>query len=214
MSKSSIWQNLIARYPELAQIESDFNKLCNEAIKTLSSGGTLFLAGNGGSACDSEHLAGELLKGFCSLRPLESDIQNKFVDAYGDEGRDMAGKLQKGLKCISLLSHIAYASAFANDVDSSLIYAQQLQTLGRANDMVIGFSTSGNAENIKKLFMTAKILNIKTALFTGVNHGKSEVYADTAIHAPERETYKIQELHLPLYHAFALVLEEHFFGGN
>ncbi len=213
MSRKDILQNLFSRCNELAAAEDAINKLCDEAIETLTNGGTLFLAGNGGSACDSEHLAGELLKGFCSLRPLENDIQKKFDDAYGDEGKDIAGKLQKGLKCISLLSHPAYASAFANDVDSSLIYAQQLNALGKANDMVIGFSTSGNAENIRKLFMTARILNIKTALFTGAKYGKSEVYADIAIHAAEHETYKIQEQHLPLYHAFALILEEHFFGG-
>lgn len=213
MSRKDILQNLFSRYNKLASTEDAMNKLCNEAINTLTAGGTLFLAGNGGSASDSEHLAGELLKGFCSLRPLDSDMQKKFADTYGDEGRDIAGKLQKGLKCISLLSHPAYASAFANDIDSSLIYAQQLHALGTANDMVIGFSTSGNAGNIRKLFMTAKMLNIKTALFTGANCGKSEVYADIAIHVPEHETYKIQELHLPLYHAFALILEEHFFGG-
>jgi D-sedoheptulose 7-phosphate isomerase len=213
MSRKDILQNLFSRCNELAAAEDAINKLCDEAIETLTNGGTLFLDGNGGSACDSEHLAGELLKGFCSLRPLENDIQKKFDDAYGDEGKDIAGKLQKGLKCISLLSHPAYASAFANDVDSSLIYAQQLNALGKANDMVIGFSTSGNAENIRKLFMTARILNIKTALFTGAKCGKSEIYADIAIHAAEHETYKIQEQHLPLYHAFALILEEHFFGG-
>lgn len=213
MSRSSIWQNLISRYPQLADIEEDFNKICDTVINTLSNGGTLFLAGNGGSACDSEHLAGELLKGFCSKRPLSSDIQKKFTAAYGEEGAEIAAALQQGIKCISLLSHPAYNSAFANDVDSSLVYAQQLQALGSADDIVIGFSTSGNAENIRKLFMTAKIFDMKTVLFTGINHGKSEIYADMSLHAPESETYKIQELHLPLYHAFALVLEEYFFGG-
>lgn len=211
--KNDLWKNLVERYPQLAPLENDFNAICDAVIKSLENGGTLFLAGNGGSAADADHLAGELIKGFCSLRPLDAELQKKFADAYGDEGRDIAAKLQRGLKCISLLSHPAFGAAFANDVDASLIFAQQLQSLGNANDVVIGFSTSGNAENIRKLFMTAKMLNIKTVLFTGINHGKSETYADMALHAPERETYKIQELHLPLYHAFALVLEEHFFGG-
>ena len=212
MSRKDILQNLFSRYNKLVSTEDAMNKLCNEAINTLTAGGTLFFAGNGGSACDSEHLAGELLKGFCSKRPLPADVQKKFADAYGNEGEKIAASLQQGIKCISLLSHPAYGSAFANDVDSSLIYAQQLQALGKTNDAVIGFSTSGNADNIRKLFMTAKMFGIKTILFTGINHGKSEAYADMTLHAPESETYKIQELHLPLYHAFALVLEEYFFG--
>ena len=212
MSRKSIWENLIERYEILAELEDEFNDICDAVINTLENGGTLFLAGNGGSACDSEHLAGELLKGFCSKRPLPADVQKKFADAYGNEGEKIAASLQQGIKCISLLSHPAYGSAFANDVDSSLIYAQQLQALGKTNDAVIGFSTSGNADNIRKLFMTAKMFGIKTILFTGINHGKSEAYADMTLHAPESETYKIQELHLPLYHAFALVLEEYFFG--
>ena len=213
MSRKSIWKNLIERYEILAELEDEFNDICDAVINTLENGGTLFLAGNGGSACDSEHLAGELLKGFCSKRPLPADIQKKFTDTYGDEGAKIAASLQQGIKCISLLSHPAYGSAFANDVDSSLIYAQQLQALGKANDTVIGFSTSGNADNIRKLFMTAKMFDMKTILFTGINHGKSEAYADMTLHAPESETYKIQELHLPIYHAFALVLEDYFFGG-
>ena len=166
MSRLTIWQNLAARYPQLTALENDFYKICDEVIDTLSKGGTLFLAGNGGSACDSEHLAGELLKGFCSKRPLTSAVQKKFADAYGEEGEKIAASLQQGIKCISLLSHPAYGSAFVNDVDSSLIYAQQLQSLGKANDAVIGFSTSGNADNIRKLFMTAKMFDIKTILFT------------------------------------------------
>ena len=213
MSRKSIWENLIERYEILAELEDEFNDICDAVINTLENGGTLFLAGNGGSACDSEHLAGELLKGFCSLRPLDADLQQKFTFIHGSEGKDIAGKLQRGLKCVSLLSHPAFGSAFANDVDSSLIYAQQLLALGSKNDTVIGFSTSGNAENIRKLFITANVLDIKTVLFTGANHGKSETYADMTLHAPAKETYKIQELHLPLYHALALVLEEHFFGG-
>lgn len=204
---------MIDRYPQLAAVKDDLSAVCGEIITSLANGGTLFLAGNGGSACDCEHLAGELLKGFCSKRPLEDAVQKKFADTFNDEGREIASLLQRGLRCVSLLSHPGYGSAFANDVDASLIYAQQLQALGRANDVVIGFSTSGNAENVRKLFMTARIFGIKTVLFTGKNHGKAEPYADFVIHAPESETYKIQELHLPLYHALALIIEEHFFGG-
>ena len=211
MSRFSIWQNFIKRYPQMEILQKDFNDICDVVIKSLANGGTLFLAGNGGSATDAEHLAGELLKGFCNKRPFNDSIKDKFISAYGAEGADIAAKLQRGLKCISLLSHPAFSSAFANDVDSSLIYAQQLSALGSKNDIVIGFSTSGNAENIRKLFMTAKLFDIKTVLFTGINHGTSETYADFVLHAPEKETYKIQELHLPLYHTFALIIEEHFF---
>lgn len=212
MSRKNIWKNLVKRYSVLSGLEEEFNLICDKAIEVIKGGGTIFLAGNGGSASDSEHLAGELLKGFHSKRPLEANLKKKLEDAYGDEGEYIAKSLQAGIKCISLLSHPAFCSAFANDVDSSLIFAQQLLALGSKNDMVIGFSTSGNAENIRNLFMAARVLDINTVLFTGENSGKAEVYADISIHTPERETYKIQELHLPLYHAFAMVLEEQLFG--
>lgn len=212
MSRKNIWENLIKRYRMLSGLEEEFNLICDKAIEVVKGGGTIFLAGNGGSASDSEHLAGELLKGFRSKRPLEASLKKKLEDAYGYEGEYIAKSLQTGIKCISLLSHPAFCSAFANDVDSSLIFAQQLLALGSKNDMVIGFSTSGNAENIRNLFMVARALDVNTVLFTGENKGKAEPYADISIHAPERETYKIQELHLPLYHAFAMVLEEQIFG--
>ena len=214
MINSDILQNMLIRYPNLAGIKNELSAVCSEIITSLANGGTLFLAGNGGSACDCEHLAGELLKGFCSKRPLDAEMQNKFADLFGNAGENIAKSLQQGLKCISLLSHPGFGSAFANDVDASLIYAQQLLALGKADDVVIGFSTSGNADNICKLFMTARVLNIKTILFTGKNHGQAEAYADFVINAPETETYKIQELHLPLYHTLALIIEEHFFGGR
>ena len=210
--KNNIWHNLISRYPELEVLENEFNAIAELTVNTFANNKTVFLAGNGGSACDCEHLAGELLKGFCSKRPLDNDLQQNFTDTYGEEGTQIAKSLQKGLKCISLLSHPGYGSAFANDVDASLIYAQQLQALGDSGDIVIGFSTSGNAENIRKLFMTARLLGIKTVLFTGANKGKSEAYADFTLHVPATETYKIQEFHLPVYHALALLIEEHFFG--
>jgi D-sedoheptulose 7-phosphate isomerase len=207
-----ILKNLINRFPELSGIENDFNKISNEIIETIKTGGTLFLAGNGGSACDCEHLAGELLKGFCSKRPLNNDLKNKFINLYGKEGEIISNNLQQGIKCISLLSHPGFNSAFANDVDASLIYAQQLLALGNSGDVIIGFSTSGNSKNICKLFMTARVLNIKTILFTGNNNGKAEAYSDYVIRVPETETYKIQELHLPIYHSLALIIEQKIFG--
>lgn len=207
-----ILKNLINRFPELSGIENDFNKISNEIIETIKTGGTLFLAGNGGSACDCEHLAGELLKGFHSKRPLNNDLKNEFINLYGKEGEIISNNLQQGIKCISLLSHPGFNSAFANDVDASLIYAQQLLALGNSGDIIIGFSTSGNSKNIYKLFMTARVLNIKTILFTGNNNGKAEAYSDYVIRVPETETYKIQELHLPIYHSLALIIEQKIFG--
>lgn len=212
MTTSEIIQNILNRYPQLACVQESLAAVCSEIITALSGSGTLFMAGNGGSACDCEHLAGELLKGFCSKRPLDGDLQARFVETFGQDGDFIAKSLQKGLRCIALTSHPGFLSAFANDVDASLTYAQQLQALGRENDIVIGFSTSGNADNICKLFMTARILGIKTVLFTGKNHGKAEQYADFVINVPETETYKIQELHLPVYHTLALIIENHFFG--
>ena len=128
----------------------------------------------------------------------------------GDE--TLAGKLQMGLRCISLISHPALNTAFMNDVDPLMIYAQQLFVLGRSGDAVIGITTSGNAENICNMFKVARARSITTILLTGSRQGRCEPYADLAVHVPASETYKIQELHLPVYHCLCAMLEENFYG--
>lgn len=202
---------LITRYPRLECIIPQLRQLAGETVELFRNGNTLFLAGNGGSAADAEHICGELLKGFKSKRELSAEDKERFAALAGKEGKNTADALQYGLRGISLLSHPALQSAFGNDVDPQLVFAQQLWALGKAGDMVIGISTGGNAENIYKLFITAKAKNIRTVLLTGSRNGRCREFADMVIAVPETETYKIQELHLPVYHTLCLAVESQFF---
>ena len=146
------------------------------------------------------------MKGFLQLRPLEKEMKEKISDEH------ISSSLQQGLRAVSLLSHPALSSAFSNDVDPTLIYAQQLYVMGREGDVLMGITTSGNAKNILAAFKVAKAKNMKTILLTGMNHGLCEEYADLAIHAPEKTTYKVQEYHLPIYHTLCIMLEKTFYG--
>ncbi|MDD3155564.1 MAG: SIS domain-containing protein [Victivallaceae bacterium] len=177
-------------------------------------GGKLLLAGNGGSASDAEHIAGELLKSFVLKRPASEDFQRKLEKRFGEEGVRLGTNLQCALPCLSLLSHPAFRSAFGNDEDGSLDFAQQLFGQGREGDVFLGISTGGNSKNIRSALMVAQAMGIGTILLTGAKAGSCRQYADLVIAAPEQETYRIQECHLPIYHALCLELEERFFGKN
>ena len=206
-----IMKRLLTDHPEL--------ECCADAVKTVIAdmlelyrrGGTFFCCGNGGSAADCDHICGELLKGFMFLRPVDAELKEKFSAAYGEEGTILAGKLQKGLPAVSLTSHPGYTTAFCNDVDPDLIFAQQLFAQAKAGDILLGISTGGGASNVRKAFMTARMIGVKTVLLTGNKHGKCEEFADIVIAAPERETYRIQELHLPIYHAICQAVEAEMF---
>jgi len=206
------FNELICRYPELSDIEKDIREVYNLLKKCFNNNGTLFVCGNGGSASDGEHIVGELLKGFRLKREINQDLKNKFTEKFGEEGTNTAEKLQSGFKAISLGSHPAFLTAFANDVDADLIFAQQLFVLGKEGDVLMGFTTSGNSKNILKAMEVASVKGIKTILMTGASGGKAFKMADYSLKMPETETYKIQELHLPVYHAICLMIEEHFYG--
>lgn len=199
------------RYPALAEVAPLLKSVAEELTGLFKRGNTLFLAGNGGSAADAEHICGELLKGFKSKRELSEEDKQKLAALSPDKGAAIANSLQYGLRAVSLLSHPALTSAFGNDVDPELAFAQQLWALGRDGDAVIGISTGGNAGNICKLFIAARAKNIRTILLTGSKNGCCREFADVVLAVPETETYKIQELHLPLYHTLCLALESQFF---
>ena len=171
-------------------------------------------AGNGGSGADADHICGELLKGFKSRRELEAGEKAAFGSRFGEDGEKLANSLQRGLRAVSLLSHPALLSAFANDVDPDLVYAQQLYALGRPGDMFLGISTGGNAVNIRYAMMAARVKGIGTVLLTGNRHGSCEKFADLVVAVPESETYLVQEMHLAIYHTVCLEVEETIFGGK
>lgn len=199
-------RSLVERYPALEKCAEELWQSYLLLCDCFKKDHIFYLCGNGGSASDAEHIVGELMKGFLSLRPVSYMMKEKL----GDES--ISSSLQEGLRAVSLLSHPSLSSAFANDVSAELIYAQQLYVMGREGDVLMGISTSGNAKNILAAFKVAKAKNIKTILLTGMNHGLCEEYADIAIHAPEKETYKVQEYHLPLYHTLCIMLEKTFYG--
>lgn len=202
---------LESRYPVLHETIPAIGAFIAEMISLYRNDGTFFVAGNGGSGADSEHICGELLKGFCRKRPLDQ-CDLAALERCGDKGENPFGcQLQNGLRAISLLSHPALTTAFGNDVDADLAFAQQIWALGRANDLVLGISTSGNASNIRKAFIAARAKKMKTCLLTGNRHGICEEFADFVIAVPEKETYRIQELHLPIYHTICLAVEAEFF---
>ncbi len=206
-------ETLLRRYPVLASAAPAIREATETILAAFQAGRTLFCCGNGGSAADAEHICGELLKGFLLRRELPAAEQKEYAAAFGAEGADLAGKLQRGLRAVSLLSHPGFTSAFCNDVDPSLVYAQQLYALGRPGDVLLGISTGGGAANVKFAEMAAKMMGIRSILLTGNRHGICEKYADIVIAVPDSETCRIQELHLPVYHAICAAVEDAMFGG-
>ncbi|MDD9269568.1 SIS domain-containing protein [Paenibacillus sp. GCM10023248] len=199
------------RYPDLEAcipvIEAAFELM----RVSFSQGGKLLLCGNGGSAADCEHVVGELMKGFMSKRPLQASTIERFESEFPGEGTSIATKLQGALPAISLVSHSSFLTAYANDVASEMIFAQQVYGYGRPGDVLIGFSTSGNSVNVLRALQVAKLQGMKTIGFTGFNGGKMRALCDVSICVPSERTPHIQERHLPIYHALCIMLEEVFF---
>ena len=202
---------LMKRYPQLSVCKEDILKAEKALIECYKNGGKVLICGNGGSCADSDHIVGELMKGFLKKRPLSDDKKaemKKKCDLVDDE---LLSKLQGGLPAIALPSITALNSAFCNDVDPELIYSQPLIALANQNDILIGISTSGNSKNVFAAVKVAKALGIKVIGLTGNTGGKLKEYSDIAICVPEIETFKIQELHLPVYHYLCAAIEENFF---
>ena len=203
---------LINRYPVLEPVkEAIFQAYCL-LEKCYEGGGKLLIGGNGGSSADSEHIVGELMKGFCKKRQVPEDFAGKLMEADKERGKYLAEKLQQGLPAIALTGHTALSTAYLNDVDGLLTIAQQLYGYGKKGDVFLGISTSGNSENILYAAAAARAMEIPVIALTGKDGGRLAEAADVAIIVPEQETYRIQELHLPVYHALCLMLEERFFG--
>jgi D-sedoheptulose 7-phosphate isomerase len=202
---------LIERYPRLAGIQENIRQAYTVIAEVYERKGKLLIAGNGGSAADAEHIAGELMKGFVKPRRPPADVAAALEKVDPERGARIASRLQQGLPALCLSSHEALFTAVLNDQGGDMVYAQQVYGYGLPGDVFLGISTSGNADNVINAAITAKALGLKTVALTGGSGGALAALADTAIIAPETETYKIQELHLPVYHALCLMIEEHFF---
>ena len=203
---------LIKRYPALKVCEDDIIKAYLILEECYENDGKLMIAGNGGSAADSEHIAGELMKRFRTPRPVSEEFAKKLRTIDPERGENLANNLERSLMAIPLVAHEALTTAYINDVDGYGVFAQQLFGFGRKGDVFLGISTSGNSQNIMSATVVARAIGIKVIGLTGKKGGELEKIADICIKVPETETYKIQELHLPVYHCLCLMLEEHFFA--
>lgn len=204
-------KELIERYPILENSKKEITETRDRVIKCYENGGKLLLCGNGGSCADCDHIVGELMKGFLKKRPLSEEQKSKMKENCSLIDDGILDKLQNALPAIALPNIVALNSAFCNDVDPELIYAQSLMSLAKKGDVLIAISTSGNSKNVYAAAKTAKALGIDVIGLTGGTGGKLKEISDVCIIAPENETFKIQELHLPIYHYICASVEEHFF---
>ena len=203
---------LIKRYPVLNECVGGI-KDAYEALRTcFAADKTLWCAGNGGSAADCDHICGELMKSFMFKRPLCGEFSDRLTDMYGDSGSKLCGRLEGGLRAISLPSLTALSTAITNDMGGDLIFAQMVTAAVSRGDVFLGISTSGNSPNIVNAAMAARAKGAAVIVLTGKNECRLDEICTVAIHVPETETYKIQELHLPVYHALCAMTEAEFFG--
>lgn len=207
-----ILNTMITRYPALAPLKEDVLTLAEAMYNAYRCGGKIMIAGNGGSAADAEHIVGELMKGFCRRRPLDADGKAALIAADPVRGAHLAEVLQQGLPAIALTNHAALSTAFANDCDPNAVFAQQVWGYGGKEDVLIVISTSGNAENLLFATAAAHAKGVKVALLTGEHGGKLAEVCDIVLRVPAKETYQVQEYHLPIYHALCLLVEDAFFS--
>ena len=205
---------LIERYPKLEGVRQSIIDAYLIMEECYENGGKLLIAGNGGSAADSEHIAGELMKRFKIQRPVSDEYAQRLMEIDSERGRELAKNLECSLMAIPLVAHEALSTAYINDVDGYGVFAQQLFGFGRKGDVFLGISTSGNSKNIMNATVVARASGIKVIGLTGANGGELAMSADAAVKVPETETYMSQELHLPIYHCWCLMLEDRFFGKD
>lgn len=208
--EQEILAGLIDTHPEISRISGQILKAYELLADSYDKGCVLYVAGNGGSAADSEHIVGELMKTFKKPRPVDDEFKSNLHRMFPNEAEDLCSGLSGGLGAFSLPSFVALSSAMINDVDSAYVYAQPLYSAGKMNDSFIGISTSGNSRNIVNAAVTAKAKNMHVIGLSGASDNRLDEICDVVIHAPSTETYRVQEYHLPIYHALCAMLEERY----
>lgn len=203
---------LVERYASLESARNDIVAAYLLLEESYENGGKLLVAGNGGSAADAEHIVGELMKGFKLPRKPEADFAEKLVEENQELGSVLAENLQGALPAIALDGHPALSTAYMNDCEPLLCFAQQVNGYGKSGDVFLGISTSGNSKNVLYAATTAHAKGMKVIGLAGAKDSKLKDMSDVCIKAPQTETYMIQELHLPIYHCLCLMLEDNFFA--
>lgn len=204
--------SLISRYPALRETQQSIIDAYLVMEECYEHDGKMLIAGNGGSAADSEHIAGELMKRFKTPRPVSHEFAEKLKEIDPIRGENLAKNLERSLMAIPLVAHEALTTAYINDVDGLGVFAQQLFGFGRPGDVFLGISTSGNSRNVISATVVARALGIKVIGLTGTSGGELSSVSDVCVRVPSSETYIVQELHLPIYHCWCLMLEDKFFG--
>ena len=204
--------NLIERYPSLAVCKESIQTAYDTMKQAYTEGRKLLVCGNGGSAADSEHIVGELMKEFKLKREVYKNQAEAMKQIDPELGDILARHLQGALPAIALTGHSSLTTAFMNDSNPELIFAQQVNGYGKQGDIFFGISTSGNSRNVLFAAVAAKAKGLKVIGLTGQKSCKLAQLADVCIQVPETETYKIQEMHLPVYHCLCMMLEEYFYG--
>ena len=210
LTPEQILAELMERYPQLRVCEDAIKEAYDALVVCYQSGGKVLVAGNGGSASDSEHITGELMKSFRFRHDIPEDQQKALRDGFGEDGEFLAATLESGLPAIPLPSLQSLGTAFSNDRNGLATFAQLVNVLGDREDVFIGISTSGNSKNICYAMMVARTKGIRTIALTGESGGRCKGLSDICINVPEKETFKVQELHLPVYHALCSMLEARF----
>lgn len=205
---------LVNRYPVLNSVKDEIVEAYFLLVESYKNEGKLLIAGNGGSAADAEHIVGELMKGFKLPRKLNENFTDKLISENEELGTVLAESLQGALPAIALDGHPALSTAYMNDCEPLLCFAQQVNGYGKAGDVFLGISTCGNSKNILYAATTAHAKGMKVIGLTGAKDSKLTQMSDVCIKVPQTETYMIQELHLPVYHCLCLMLEDEFFGEN
>ena len=202
---------LIERYPVLASVENEIRTAYQVLERAYTNHKKLLVGGNGGSCADAEHIVGELMKGFVKKREIPKMMQERLLGLDQELGKQLANGLQSSLRAIAITGHAGLSTAFANDVDPEMTYAQQVNGYGDEGDVLLAISTSGNSKNLIYAALTARAKNMPVVLLSGKDGGKLRAIADVSIVVPNQKTYQSQELHLPIYHALCLQLEDKFF---
>jgi D-sedoheptulose 7-phosphate isomerase len=209
----AIFDNLFVRYPALQSVAEPIRASFDALNRCYLSGGKVLACGNGGSASDSEHLVGELMKKFGRKRPVSPEFRQKLKSLNIESADYLADKLEMPLEAISLVSQTGLITAIINDISGDMIFAQQVLGYGKPGDILFAFSTSGNSANVVNAVNVARACGMVTIGFTGDHGGVLKNICDTTVRVPANQTYVIQEFHFPIYHTLCLMIEEDMFGA-
>jgi D-sedoheptulose 7-phosphate isomerase len=206
-----ILEHMLKKYPELETCREEIVEAWTLLREGYRKGGKLLVCGNGGSAADSEHIVGELMKGFRLRREVPEAFRKKLELDFQQEGEYLASRLQGALPAISLASHVGLMTAISNDVGPDMVFAQQVYGIGRAGDLLLGISTSGSSKNVLNAFQVARSMGVRTIGLAGNRADQLRKVCDVVMGVPYSDTYEVQESHVAVYHALCGMLEEEFF---